>query len=107
MAMARTLRRKSVPMSLVWTLRNWQIEGGIYRRVTLDPKSPEGKKALAKFYSDHGFGNYRYACPPRRYRRELTGRDRRLEQADLRKWMADRDYDTLPRRWGRDAKWYW
>jgi len=107
-AMARTYRRRKVPHCLIRSLAVWvRLDSGACRLMRLDPRDTEGKQALARYRADGGFGNIRYACPPRWYRHQLNRRDDRREQQDLHTWLRSPEHDVLPRRWGRDAKWYW
>ena len=73
----------------------------------IDPKSREGKKALARYFSDSGFGDYSHATAPHWYRRYLNHRADRREEAEMRRWRKNPDRDVvLPRRVS-DAGWYW
>ncbi len=106
--MARTYRRKNVPFCLIRSLVEWvRFDSGGRCLVRLDPRGIAVQMALARYRADGGFGNYRYACPPRWYRHQLNRRDDRREQRDLHEWLRNPEHDVLPRRWGRDAKWYW
>lgn len=108
-AMARTYRRKNVPRHMIWTLYTYELEPDTdsCRRSVLDVNSREGRKQVALYRADSGFGDYAHACPPRWYRRQLNRRDARLEEQDLHRWLKDPDHEVLPRRWGRDARWFW
>ena len=105
--MSRTYRRCNTRYNMDWVLRDTTRTNGFIQRFTLDPKSREGKKALARYYSDAGFGDYRHATAPHCYRRYLNHRADRREEMELHRWRKDPDREVvLPRRVS-DAGWYW
>jgi hypothetical protein len=88
-------------------LSNGTWMNGHLQRTFIDPKSREGKKALARYFSDSGFGDYSHATAPHWYRRYLNHRADRREEAEMRRWRKNPDRDVvLPRRVS-DAGWYW
>lgn len=103
--MARTIRRKNVTWNYGWVLKDWDcwISG---RRIS--PNSKEGKKEIAKYHSDGGFGSYSNMSAPRYYRKMLNKRNDRREQNELYHWMKDPDNaEILPRAWPKEASWFW
>jgi len=105
--MSRTFRRRNTRHNLAWVLRSTTWINGHQQRFDLDPKSHEGKKALAYYFSDAGFGDYAHATAPHWYRRYLNHRADRCEEMELHRWRSDPDRDVvLPRR-VKDAGWYW
>lgn len=105
--MSRTYRRRNARHNLNWVLRSTIWINGHQQRFNLDPNSKEGKKALAHYFSDAGFGDYAHATAPHWYRRYLNHRADRREEKELQRWRSNPDRDVvLPRRvW--DASWYW
>lgn len=105
--MSRTYRRRKVPLVLIWVLRDYTWINGHIQSRAIDPTSPEGRKALARYHSDSGFGDYGHACPPRGYRRMLNRQaDRREEQA-LHRWRKNPEHEVvLPRRVS-NARYFW
>ena len=105
--MSRTYRRRNARYNLGWVLHKVSRRFNFPQRQRLDPKSPAGKKALARYYSDAGFGGYDHATPPHWYRRYLNHCADRREEQDLHRWRRDPAREVvLPRR-VRDASWYW
>ena len=105
--MSRTYRRRKMPQILVWQLTAWTFEHGFSQRYTLDPKSPEGMRVLARYHSDCGWGDYSHACPPRGYRRMLNRQFDHREEKELHRWRKNPDYEVLKPRRIRNAGWYW
>lgn len=90
-----------------WVLRDYTWTSGYQKRIVLDPRSREGKKALAHYFSDGGFGDYSHATAPQWYRRYLNHRADRREEMELNRWRKNPDHEVaLPRRVS-DAGWYW
>ena len=63
--MSRTTRRRNARYNLHWVLRDTQWIDGQRQRLVLDPNSRAGKKALARYFSDAGLGDYAHATAPR------------------------------------------
>lgn len=109
--MSRTVRRKKFRYNYGWVLRDYEIvpDEASFRlkRITLDRHSREGRKRIARYHSDHGFGDYAHATAPRWYRRRLNRRNDRREEQALHRWRRNPDCEPvlLPRR--REASWYW
>ena len=105
--MSRTYRRRNARYNLDWVLRDYSWINGHMQRIVIDPKSHEGKKALTRYYSDSGFGDYSHATAPHWYRRYLNHRADRREEMELHRWRKNPEREiVLPRRVS-DAGWYW
>ncbi|MDR0716024.1 MAG: hypothetical protein LBF50_01235 [Azoarcus sp.] len=105
--MSRTYRRRHARYNLDWVLSDYAWINGHLQRVGIDPRSREGKKVLARYFSDASFGDYAHAAPPHWYRRYLNHRADRREEAELQRWRRNPDREiVLPRRVS-DAGWYW
>lgn len=105
--MSRTYRRCNARYNLDLVLRDTTWINGYKQRTVIDPNSREGKKALAHYFSDAGFGDYSHATAPHWYRRYLNHRADRREEMELHRWHKNPDRDVvLPRRVS-DAGWYW
>ncbi|MDA8110423.1 MAG: hypothetical protein M0015_17645 [Betaproteobacteria bacterium] len=72
----------------------------------IDPRSKEGRRAIARFHSD--------ACwtlkstAPRSYRRIFDHRLRTLNTRELRRWLDDPDHDPVfEARHRPNANWAW
>lgn len=106
--MSRTLRRVNARYNYDWVLRT-PVGSSDYcwTYVSIPAKSREGRKALARYHSDAGFGDYWHATPPRWYRHQRNRRADRREALELHRWWRDPDREVvlLPR--VRDASWYW
>jgi hypothetical protein len=105
--MSRTYRRRNARYNLDWVLLEYTWTNGHMQRFDLDPKSREGKKALARFFSDAGWGSYSQATAPHWYRRYLNHRSDRREERELHRWRKNPDHDVLLPRRVSDASWYW
>lgn len=59
--MSRTVRRKSRKVRIhSWVLWDWDGYRLVHEREHYDPRSKEGKKAIAKYHSDAGIGDLWY-----------------------------------------------
>lgn len=109
--MSRTYRRKGARYNLDWVLRDyiWVNGSSFHTYFILAKESREGKKAVARYFSDAGFGNYGNGTAPHWYRRYLNHRSDRREEQQLHQWLRnpkpDRDLVLLPR--VNDASNYW
>lgn len=108
--MSRTYRRVKARYNHDNVLRV-NVWSGPYRwsftKVRMSEKSPEGKRALAHYHSDAGFGDYRHACPPHWYRHFLNRRADRREEREVQRWWRDPQHEVLLPRRVREARWYW
>jgi hypothetical protein len=96
--MSRTYRRLHAPDLRASALRESVLVtpplGSYYfHYVNLDPRSPEGKTALARFHADnrHGGG------PNKAYRQVFNRSDRRTAKHGLLRWWQRNDHDELLR----------
>lgn len=107
--MSRTIRRKSTAYNLNWALRDyvWDEAAGHFKRMHIDRHSAEGKKLLAKYHSDHGFGDYAHACPPRWYRRILNRKASMKEKQHMHRWVRNPDFEVPKPVRVSDADRYW
>jgi hypothetical protein len=105
--MSRTYRRRHACHNLDWVLREYIWSNGLMQRTVLDPHSQAGKKALAKYYSDAGFGDYGHATAPHWYRRYLNHRSDRREAQEMNRWLKNSEHEVLLPRRVSDASWYW
>ena len=107
--MSRTVRRKQAKYHYCWVLRDWMFVNGFIQRITISPYSKAGKKAIAEFHADHGFGDYSHMSPPHWYRRMCNKQfsQRESRYLHIRKKLGDDHYEVpLPVR-VRNANWYW
>lgn len=107
--MAHTIRRKKhqYNYSFVLSVLVRAEDFSRYQRVPIDRHSKEGKKALAEYHADSGFGDYSHACPPRWYRRMHNKRFTAKEKSSLAKWKRNGDYEIPSSFHVRNAGWYW
>lgn len=98
--MSRTYRRKGARYNLDWVLRK-TVWGNRFFDSYIEPGSPEGKKALARYFSDAGCGTYGHGTAPHWYRRYLNHRADRREEQRLHRWLTnpklEKDLVLLPR----------
>jgi len=106
--MSRTYRRRGERHEYRWVLRDWIFDPASYRITPylIDPHSPEGRRAIARFHSDAEFtikgGVPHWFC--RIFKRRLRNADSR----ELLRWFADPDYSPLMQpRHRHSAKWAW
>ena len=106
--MARTIRRKNVKYHYDWVLTETVRTSGMYGyRVRVDQHSKAGKKLLAEYHSDSGFGDYSHMSPPHWYRRYRNKVATSKEKQHIIKYLKDPEYEVpKPVRVG-DASWYW
>ncbi len=98
--MSRTIRRKSETHEYSWVLRDWDTFFNTYgicygTRITYDPKSKYGKKALAEFHSDAGTFEGKEPGPSW-FRNLTTERPQRREaKRQLHKFMLDEEFEVM------------
>lgn len=103
--MARTFRRKHAQHEYFWVLRTpvWLGSSLDYERI--DPRTKEGRKALARFHSDK---SVTMAPAPRWYRKVSDHRIRTKNDRVMRRWLSDPDFDPVFQDWHKhDANWSW
>lgn len=106
--MARTYRRKhSVQECSVLTDSHFYHHPGggwSWEHRFIDPRSPEGREALARFHSDR-----RYAGGPNKaFRRPYHHQERQAFRMDIHRWWQRDDHDFLsPINHRHSASWDW
>jgi hypothetical protein len=103
--MSRTYRRRGERQEYRWVLRDWVFERDGVRAFLIDRRSPEGRRALARFHSDVG---HHQSGLPHWFRRIFKRRQRAFNSRELQRWLADPDYDpVMNARHRSSAKWAW
>ena len=107
--MSRTYRRQGARYNLDWVLRESVWVNRSFCHTYFEPDSREGKKAMARYFSDAGCGSYGNGTAPHWYRRHLNHRADRREEQRLHQWLRNpdpyNDLVLLPR--VKDAGYYW
>lgn len=104
--MARTFRRKAERYDYDWVLHDRESDLPHWYRVLLDPRSKDGRKAIARFHSDKSVTMSGSA--PHWYRKVSDGRIRTANDRMLRRWLNDPQFDPVFRDWHKhDANWSW
>ena len=104
--MSRTYRRRGHQYEYRWVLRDWNVHAPFGARMLLDPRSSEGRRAIARFHSDAE--TTMRSGAPRWYRKVFDRRLRTLNDRQLRHWLADQGYDPVMQAWHRhSADWSW
>ena len=102
--MSRTYRRRRQYQEYYWVLFDWQPGAPV--GALLDPRSREGRRAIARFHSDSAITMRSPA--PRWYRKVFDRRLRTFNDRQLRRWLADPGYDPVMQVWHRHrANWSW
>lgn len=104
--MSRTYRRRSARHEYPWVLRDWEFDPGCLRIIEIDRRSPEGRRAIARFHSDAQSAMNSGA--PRWLRRVFKRRQKTFNARELQRWFADPCYDPVAIvRHRNSAKWAW
>lgn len=104
--MSRTYRRRDARHEYRWVLREWTFEPGHVGQIMLDSRSPESRRAIARFHSDAQVTMNGSA--PRWFRRLFKRRQRNANNRELLRWLTDSVYDPLTdARHRNSAKWAW
>ena len=104
--MSRTYRRRGERHEYRWVLRELVFESGCFREERIDRRSPQGRRAIARFHSDAEF-TMRSAAPGW-YRRVFDHRLRTMNDRELRRWLVDPGYDPVQQvRHRHRANWSW
>lgn len=107
--MARTYRRRHVSDWESFVLSDHIVHRHVngqlwFQRVTVDRKSEEGRRLLARYHSDKRFQN----GPPRSYRRPYHHSDRQACRQAIFVWVQREDHDFLaPAPHLHSAGWDW
>lgn len=109
--MARTIRRRKAKFNYSqWVLCDLVRDpGGFFQWVDIDRHSTEGRRKLARYHGDAGFGDYGHACPPHWYRRARNKSASNQEKQRIHRWkkLGDEQYEVPRSVRVRDASWYW
>jgi hypothetical protein len=94
--MSRTFRRKTKKLSVdSWVFWNFDARIGFMQYEKFSPSSVEGKKAIAKYHSDAGIGDYWFKSRSGWIRRlDRKRHSRKCEQA-LHKFFNGLDEDCV------------
>jgi len=104
--MSRTYRRLKHRYEYRWVLHDWSYSAPIVKPVKLDARSPEGRRAIARFHSDAE--TTRRGSAPRWYRKVFDRSLRNRNAAQLRRWIDDPGYDpVMQARHLHCANWSW
>ena len=104
--MSRTYRRRGERHEYRWVLREWIFESGHFRPITIDPNSPEGRRAIARFHSDSEVTMK--SGVPHWFCRIFKRRQRHANTRELLSWLADPGHDPMMNvRHRNSAKWAW
>jgi hypothetical protein len=104
--MSRTYRRRGERPDYAWVLRDTRWVNGVLVPFFIDPRSKEGRRAIARFHSD-AFWTLR-STAPRWYRRIFDHRLHTLNAKQLRRWLDDHGYDPVfELRHRHNANWSW
>ena len=104
--MARTFRRRRARHEYRWVLDDWHVGLPSWQSVQLDPRSKDGRRAIARFHSDRTITLRSSA--PRWYRKVFDHRIRTGNDRMLRRWLADPEFDPVFRCWHKhNANWSW
>lgn len=104
--MSRTYRRRRHRYEYHWVLRDWKAGLPFGAPVLIDPRSPDGRRAITRFHSDRE--TTMRGAAPRWYRKVFDRRLRAFNDEQLRRWIANPGYDPVMRAWHRhDANWSW
>lgn len=102
--MSRTRRRLGQRHEYRWVLVD-RNAGAPYHAM-LDPRTREGRRALARFHSDKEVTMG--GAAPRWYRKVFDRRLSTFNDKQLRRWLADPDYDPVMQvRHRHRANWSW
>lgn len=103
--MSRTYRRRRHRYEYSWVLRDWKMVPFV-APVLIDRYSPEGRRVIARFHSDMSVTIRSSA--PRWFRKGFDRRLRTFNDKQLRRWLADPDYDPVIQVQHRHcANWSW
>jgi hypothetical protein len=102
--MSRTYRRRGQRHEYYWVL--FDLRPGAPPDAKLDPRSPEGRRATARYHSDKEvtLGG----AAPRWYRKVFDHRLRTFNDKQLGRWLTDPEYEPVMEvRHRHNANWSW
>ena len=91
--MSRTFRRRRHRYEYRWLLCIFDPLMPFSSRFTLDRNSTQGRHAIARFHSD-AYSSIRSPAP-RAFRRDYDHQIKTVNDRELRRWLADREYDPV------------
>ena len=104
--MSRTYRRRGERHEYRWVLRELVFESGRLKRFPVDRRSPEGRRAIARFHSDAEATMK--GGVPHWFRRIFKRRQRASDARELLRWLADLEYEPMMNgRHRNSAQWAW
>ena len=104
--MSRTYRSHRQGHDYDWVLRDSRWVNGVLVPFFIDPRSKEGRRAIARFHADACWT--RKSTAPGWYRRTFDHRQRTMNARQLRRWLADPSYDPVfDVRHRHSANWAW
>lgn len=108
--MSRTYRRKNQTHDYRWVLRDYARPAGAHSRfmivaVDIPASSPQGRKHLAKYHSDHASV---YGQAPRLFRKLFKRKQRMGHRLEIARWLKDSEYPAqCDPRTRHSATWAW
>jgi hypothetical protein len=103
--MSRTYRRRRERYHYRWVLSDWVLESDYLRAFLIDRRSPEGRRAIARFHSD---ASHHRSSVPHWFRRIFKQRQRTSNTRELRRWLDDSAYDPMMDvKHRHSAQWAW
>jgi len=104
--MSRTYRRRGERHEYRWVLRELVFESGCLSCLPIDRRSPEGRRAIARFHSDAEATMK--GGVPHWFRRIFKRRQRAADARELLRWLADLEYEpVINARHRNSAQWAW
>jgi hypothetical protein len=104
--MSRTYRRRGARYEYRSVLCDWVFESGRFKKIWIDARSAQGRRAVARFHSDAE--TTMRSGAPRWYRRRFDHQLRTLNDRELRRWIDDWNYDPVQQaRHRHTANWSW
>ena len=103
--MSRTFRRRKTGYNYWWVCRDYCWD----RPFQYDRHSIEGRKKIALYHSDAGFGDYSHKPAPHWYRRLLNKKCTRQERAEVHLWLlrGEEGFEVPKFKRVKDASYYW
>lgn len=104
--MSRTYRRRGQYHEYHWVPYDWSDATPWWAHALLDPRSKEGRRAIARFHSDAEITMR--SGVPHWFCRIFKRRQRNANIRELLRWTADPGYDPVIQvRHRNSAKWAW
>jgi hypothetical protein len=104
--MSRTYRRRGERHEYRWVLYDRSDATPWWAHGLLDPRSKEGRRAIARFHSDAEVTMR--SGVPHWFCKIFKRRERNADTRELLRWLADPEYDPIMQsRHRHSAKWAW